>query len=185
MHPSGCFVGVGAPGGIRTPDQWLRKPLLYPAELRARGPFQASYRPQAAILADCAGPRERPPRLDTLAGHERSGPAVRTRVAPAPAPVLATDPRRPADRLVAAALADVVGPVAGRRWRAAAVAAGGFQSRRVADPLGRLRDQRLRRPLAGPRGRAHPRTPAGHRRGLRARSAGGVRGADAGGVRAG
>ena len=25
----------GAPGGIRTPDQWLRKPLLYPAELRA------------------------------------------------------------------------------------------------------------------------------------------------------
>lgn len=26
----------GAPGGIRTPDQWLRKPLLYPAELRAR-----------------------------------------------------------------------------------------------------------------------------------------------------
>jgi hypothetical protein len=27
----------GAPGGIRTPDQWLRKPLLYPAELRARG----------------------------------------------------------------------------------------------------------------------------------------------------
>lgn len=28
--------GVGAPGGIRTPDQWLRKPLLYPAELQAR-----------------------------------------------------------------------------------------------------------------------------------------------------
>lgn len=27
--------GDGAPGGIRTPDQWLRKPLLYPAELRA------------------------------------------------------------------------------------------------------------------------------------------------------
>ncbi|AGI06616.1 Hypothetical Protein XCAW_00798 [Xanthomonas citri subsp. citri Aw12879] len=27
----------GAPGGIRTPDQWLRKPLLYPAELRAPG----------------------------------------------------------------------------------------------------------------------------------------------------
>lgn len=33
-----CVVaGDGAPGGIRTPDQWLRKPLLYPAELRARG----------------------------------------------------------------------------------------------------------------------------------------------------
>lgn len=28
---------IGAPGGIRTPDQWLRKPLLYPAELRAPG----------------------------------------------------------------------------------------------------------------------------------------------------
>ena len=27
--------GDGAPGGIRTPDQWLRKPLLYPAELQA------------------------------------------------------------------------------------------------------------------------------------------------------
>lgn len=33
---SGCDDPVhGAPGGIRTPDQWLRKPLLYPAELRA------------------------------------------------------------------------------------------------------------------------------------------------------
>src|SRR5690606_17967700 len=29
-------VQDGAPGGIRTPDQWLRKPLLYPAELQAR-----------------------------------------------------------------------------------------------------------------------------------------------------
>ena len=37
--------GPGAPGGIRTPDQWLRKPLLYPAELRAPvrifAPFRA------------------------------------------------------------------------------------------------------------------------------------------------
>src|SRR5690606_29049385 len=31
-----CHRGFGAPGGIRTPDQWLRKPLLYPAELQAR-----------------------------------------------------------------------------------------------------------------------------------------------------
>jgi hypothetical protein len=23
----------GIPGGIRTPDRWLRRPLLYPAEL--------------------------------------------------------------------------------------------------------------------------------------------------------
>src|SRR3546814_6848484 len=30
---------TGAPGGIRTPDQWLRKPLLYPAELQAPGPL--------------------------------------------------------------------------------------------------------------------------------------------------
>ena len=34
----------GAPGGIRTPDQWLRKPLLYPAELQAR----ATYSPMVA-----------------------------------------------------------------------------------------------------------------------------------------
>jgi hypothetical protein len=27
---------TGAPGGIRTPDLWLRRPMLYPAELRAR-----------------------------------------------------------------------------------------------------------------------------------------------------
>src|SRR5690606_27550538 len=51
----------GAPGGIRTPDQWLRKPLLYPAELQARGRSTASCRPQAAILADCAEPREPSP----------------------------------------------------------------------------------------------------------------------------
>src|SRR5690606_29642007 len=30
-------IKTGAPGGIRTPDQWLRKPLLYPAELQAPG----------------------------------------------------------------------------------------------------------------------------------------------------
>ena len=27
----------GAPGAIRTRDPWLRRPVLYPAELRARG----------------------------------------------------------------------------------------------------------------------------------------------------
>ncbi len=27
---------VGAPGGSRTHDPWLRKPILYPAELRAQ-----------------------------------------------------------------------------------------------------------------------------------------------------
>ena len=36
---SGCLGRVGAPGGIRTPDQRLRKPLLYPAELQARDAY--------------------------------------------------------------------------------------------------------------------------------------------------
>jgi hypothetical protein len=29
-------LGIGAPGGIRTPDHCLRRAVLYPAELRAR-----------------------------------------------------------------------------------------------------------------------------------------------------
>ena len=47
---------VGAPGGIRTPDQWLRKPLLYPAELQARDaddPLRGS-----VIVSDPAFPRQ-------------------------------------------------------------------------------------------------------------------------------
>ena len=56
--------------------------------------------------------------------------------------------------------------MAGRRGRAAAVAAARVQRRRLADPLGRLRDQRLRRPLARSAGRAHPRPAAGDRRGV-------------------
>lgn len=39
----GRSEGDGAPGGIRTPDQWLRKPLLYPAELRARWPTSVAH----------------------------------------------------------------------------------------------------------------------------------------------
>jgi hypothetical protein len=35
-----CFVKVpGTPEGTRTPDRWIRNPLLYPAELRAHGPL--------------------------------------------------------------------------------------------------------------------------------------------------
>ena len=34
---------VGAPGGIRTPDQRIRNPLLYPTELRAQRYRSASY----------------------------------------------------------------------------------------------------------------------------------------------
>ena len=32
-HP---VITIGAPGGIRTPDRWLRSPLLYPTELPGR-----------------------------------------------------------------------------------------------------------------------------------------------------
>jgi hypothetical protein len=40
---------LGAPGGTRTPDQELRRLLLYPAELQALGQ-RAVYMPQFAIL---------------------------------------------------------------------------------------------------------------------------------------
>ena len=36
-------VVCGAPGGIRTPDQRLRKPLLYPAELQARAGYSLRF----------------------------------------------------------------------------------------------------------------------------------------------
>src|SRR5258706_2409027 len=36
MREEVTVVGVGAPGGSRTHDLWLRRPTLYPAELRAR-----------------------------------------------------------------------------------------------------------------------------------------------------
>src|SRR5437867_13436695 len=32
-----CLGMCGAPGGARTPDHRIRSPVLYPAELRARG----------------------------------------------------------------------------------------------------------------------------------------------------
>ena len=38
-------IGIGAPDWSRTSDPWLRKPILYPAELRAR---ERDYRPQLA-----------------------------------------------------------------------------------------------------------------------------------------
>lgn len=52
---------IGAPGGIRTPDQWLRKPLLYPAELRAPGRAlchaAAGRRPPGRVAPTfCGGP---------------------------------------------------------------------------------------------------------------------------------
>ena len=43
----GCRCRIGAPGGIRTPDQRLRKPLLYPAELQARGGYSLRFAPMA------------------------------------------------------------------------------------------------------------------------------------------
>lgn len=50
---------TGAPGGIRTPDQWLRKPLLYPAELRARMAYFNRY-----------------PRLTAAAAHAHTLPEL-------------------------------------------------------------------------------------------------------------
>jgi len=35
----GSCKGNGGPGGTRTPDNLLRRQMLYPAELRARGKF--------------------------------------------------------------------------------------------------------------------------------------------------
>src|SRR5690554_528449 len=99
--------------------------------------------------------------LRTLRGPAPHG----ARLAHAPAPVLDADARRPADRLAAAAVADLVGAVARGRGRAAAMDPVRVHRRGVADPRGRLRDQRLRRPLAGSPCRAHPRTPARHRPG--------------------
>ncbi len=36
---------IGAPGGIRTPDPRLRRPMLYPTELRARQKLRYTVRP--------------------------------------------------------------------------------------------------------------------------------------------
>ena len=47
----GKHWGVGAPGGNRTPDPRLRRPLLYPTELQAR----ASLYPSMALSADLPG----------------------------------------------------------------------------------------------------------------------------------
>lgn len=51
----------GAPGGIRTPDQRLRKPLLYPAELQARAAYSPRFG-RAARAFRAATPDPRPDR---------------------------------------------------------------------------------------------------------------------------
>src|SRR5690606_23743595 len=94
-----CMVEEdGAPGGIRTPDQWLRKPLLYPAELQARGRlFSTIPAPDASIAFANA---TAPPILLRFRGELRT-----LRRPPAPVPALApgavleADARGPADRL--------------------------------------------------------------------------------------
>src|SRR5690606_5003580 len=123
----------GAPGGVRTPDQWLRKPLLYPAELQARRPpFSIIWRIQASGSHAALAVRCRAAGSAALATGRRYhiGHVLRTlrgtrprraQLARAPGPVLEADARRPADRLAAAALADLVGPVDRGRRRAAAV----------------------------------------------------------------
>lgn len=58
---SGCLGRIGAPGGIRTPDQRLRKPLLYPAELQARAAYSPRFG-RAARAFRAATPDPRPDR---------------------------------------------------------------------------------------------------------------------------
>ncbi len=106
-------------------------------------------------------------------------------LARAAGPVLEAGARRSPHRRAAAVVAHLVGPVAGGRRCAACVDPVRVHGRRVADPFRGMRDQRLRRPLAGSAGGAHARASARDRGGLRTRSPGRVRRADAGGVRAG
>jgi hypothetical protein len=54
---SGCLGRIGAPGGIRTPDQRLRKPLLYPAELQARGAYSPRFQRMARAFRAAAPER--------------------------------------------------------------------------------------------------------------------------------
>src|SRR3546814_4110224 len=110
-------------------DQWLRKPLLYPAELQAPGRLLSTIAPGCASRVRFAHVLRTFP--------SRPGAAL----AGAAGPVLEADPRRPPDRLAAAAVADLVGAVDRRRGRAAGVDAGGVLAGRVADAFGRLRDR--------------------------------------------
>ena len=54
---SGIFCKKSAPGGIRTHDPRLRRPILYPAELRAHGTGWRYYSPPASRVQRCVGPR--------------------------------------------------------------------------------------------------------------------------------
>ena len=70
---------IGAPGGIRTPDQWLRKPLLYPAELRARCADIREASGQPPVWeSDCSGKSRTCIRLCAPAVPCTSGMAVQT-----------------------------------------------------------------------------------------------------------
>ena len=76
-----------APGGIRTPDPWLRRPLLYPAELQARDAHprttQRSVDTSSALsLARRATPWAR--RTDSNGREEDGGDALgQVRIEPA------------------------------------------------------------------------------------------------------
>jgi hypothetical protein len=53
---------VGAPGGNRTPDPRLRRPLLYPTELQARAPYRSMTLSMAVLGGDASladGPHDR------------------------------------------------------------------------------------------------------------------------------
>src|SRR3546814_12061255 len=122
-----------------------------PAELQAPGRLLSTIAPGCASRVRFAHVlRPRP---------SRPGAAL----AGAPGPVLAADPRRPPDRLAAAAVAALVGAVARRRGRAPGGEAGGVPPGAAAVAFGRRRDSRLRSPRARTARRAHD-AQAAHRR---------------------
>ena len=60
------MIFSGAPGAIRTRGLWLRRPTLYPAELRARkDPLKTERRPEGRLSFNTWGERRglnpRPP----------------------------------------------------------------------------------------------------------------------------
>jgi len=119
------------------------------------------------------------------ASRHETTPAQSPAAGPAHSQLLAFAAWRPPDRRAVAAVAHLVGAVAGRRWHPTMAAVGNFHCRCLAHPLRRLRDQRLRRSLARWPGKTHPQQAAGDRRGKRARSTDRVCGVDDSGIRTG
>ena len=77
----------GAPGGIRTPDQWLRKPLLYPAELQARRPRRAGTTGRAVAHCSETAQLGHPSSRKPLVGWVEHSETHRTHCKTLPTPV--------------------------------------------------------------------------------------------------